>query len=142
MSQKLLMCPENQIKEDYIINKILQNTVSDEIKKIVFQALECVDDGNYFDALKLYDLALKKEPDNVGVLIDKGATLQNMGKLQLAIKSYDKALEVSPDNIDALLNKGATLHSDEKYLEAIKCYDIALKIDKKCAMALASRVFH
>ena len=65
------------------------------------------------------------------ILIDKGVTLQNMGKLKLAIRSYDKALDISPDNIDALLNKGSTLHSDEKYPQAIECYDSALKIDKK-----------
>ena len=101
------------------------------------QAYEFVEDGNYSDALKLYDLALKKEPDNINVLIDKGATLQNMGRVKLAIRSYDKALSFSPDNLDALLNKGAALHSDKKYEEAIECYNQALKIDKKCAMALA-----
>ena len=58
------------------------------------------------DALMLYDLVLKKEPDNVGALVDKGVTLQNMGRLKLAIRSYDKALALSPDNLDALINKG------------------------------------
>ena len=28
------------------------------------QAFECVEDGNFSDALKLYDLALKEEPEN------------------------------------------------------------------------------
>jgi tetratricopeptide (TPR) repeat protein len=121
----------------FFINKILSNTVDDEVKKMLAEAFEYAEDGNYSDALKLYDLALKKEPENINALIDKGATLQNMGRLKLAIRSYDKALAISPDNLDAMLNKGATLHSDQKYQEAIECYDTALKIDKKCAMALA-----
>ncbi len=101
------------------------------------EAFEYAEDENYSDALRLYNLVLKKEPDNVSALVDKGATLQNMGRLKLAIRSYDKALAISPDNLDALLNKGATLHSDLKYQKAIGCYDAALRIDKKCAMALA-----
>lgn len=124
-------------KEGYIIDKILFSTVNNEIDKMLAQAFECVEDGNYSDALRLYNLSLKQDPDNIRALIDKGVTLQNMGKLKLAVLSYDKALAISPDNIDALLNKGSTLHSAQKYLEAIACYDVALKIDKKSAMALA-----
>ena len=88
-------------------------------------------------AMASNDLTLKKEPDNISALVDKGATLQNMGKFKLAVRSYDKALAVSPNNLDALLNKGSALHSDQKYQTAIECYDAALRIDKKCAMALA-----
>jgi tetratricopeptide (TPR) repeat protein len=134
------LCPQltvSEIKNQFIIDKILSNTLSAKIEKMLIQALEHVEDGNYSDALKLYDLALREEPDNTSVLVDKGATLQNMGKLKLAIRCYDKVLNISPENLDALLNKGAALHSDQKYLEAIECYDIALKVDKKCAMALA-----
>jgi len=135
-----VLCPQlivEETKNEFIINKIISNSVSNKIEKMMAQAFECVEDENFSDALKLYDLALKEDPDNVNILIDKGATLQNIGKLKLAIRSYDKALKISPENIDALLNKGSTLHSDEKYLQAIECYDSALKIDKKCAMALA-----
>ena len=127
----------SETKNQFIIDELSSKTVNSSIERILVQALERIEDGNYFDALRLYDLALKKEPSNVSILVDKGATLQNMGKLKLAIASYDKALEISPDYLDALLNKGATLHSDQKYLEAIDCYDLALKVDKKSAMALA-----
>ena len=135
-----VLCPQlivDETKNQFIINKIISKSVSNNIEKIMTQAFECVESEDFFNALKLYDLALKEDPDNVNVLIDKGATLQNMGKLKLAIRSYDKALEISPENIDVLLNKGSTLHSDEKYIQAIECYDSILKIDKKCAMALA-----
>ena len=134
------LCPQlivSEIKNQFIINKILPKTMSTKIERMLIQALEYVEDGNYSDALKLYDLALREEPNNTSVLVDKGATLQNMGKLKLAIRCYDKVLDIFPEHLDALLNKGAALHSDQKYLEAIECYDIALKVDKKCAMALA-----
>jgi len=127
----------DETKNQFIIDKIISKPVSNKIEKMMAQAFECVESENFSDALKLYDLALKEDPDNANILIDKGATLQNIGKLKLAIRSYDKALKISPENIDALLNKGSALHSDEKYLQAIECYNSALKIDKKCAVALA-----
>ena len=130
-----LIIPET--KNQFIIDKFSSNVMDAKLDKMLIQALEYVDDGDYSNALKLYDLVLREEPDNTHALIDKGVTLQNMGRLKSAIRCYDKVLTHSPKHVDALLNKGASLHSDQKYLEAIECYDIALKVDKKCTMALA-----
>jgi len=127
-------CP---IKEGYIINKTFSPSMSDSIDDMLLQAYEFVEDGNYSDALRLYDLILDEDPDNIRALVDKGATLQNMGKIKKAIFSYDKVLAIDPDNLDALLNKGAALHSDQKYHQAIDCYDKALKVDNRSTMALA-----
>jgi len=124
-------------KEGYIINKILYDTMSDHTDEILSQAYEFAEDGNFVDALRLYDLILKDDSKNIKALIDKGATLQNIGEIKQAITLYDKVLGITPYNLDALLNKGAALHSNKKYPEAIECYDLALKVDKRCAMALA-----
>jgi len=107
---------------------MLSGIVNNKIDMMLAEAYGCVEDENYSEALVLYDLVLKKEPDNIGALVDKGVTLQNMGKFKLAIRSYDKALVISPDNLDALLNKGATLHSDQKYEKAIECYDAMMML--------------
>ena len=69
------------------------------------QAYDLCEDGNFLDALKLYDLALKQEPENINALIDKGVTLQNLGRIKQAIKFYDKALFIDPKNLNALVNK-------------------------------------
>ena len=65
------------------------------------EAYDCVEDGNFDEALKLYDSALKIDPTNSSIYVDKGATLQNMGRLKLAIRSFNKALSLSPDNLNA-----------------------------------------
>ena len=44
--------------------------MSDEIDKMLEQAFEFADNENFHDALKLYDVALKKEPDNISALVD------------------------------------------------------------------------
>ena len=36
-----------------------------EISKMLQQAMEYVEDGNFDDALKLYDMVLKQEPENI-----------------------------------------------------------------------------
>ena len=147
---------KNVYKDHYIIDNVLSNTVSDAVAKILIEAFDCAEDGDYSESLKLYDLVLKKEPHNIGALIDKGVTLQNMGRYKLAIRSYDKALSVSPDNIDALLNKGSVLHSDQKCAmalaykglslgelgqlhDAIKHFKKALSIDKEYDLANISK---
>jgi len=124
-------------KNQFIIKKKPSNVVNNTIDEMLGQAFEYVEDGDVSTALKLYDLILKKEPLNIRALIDKGTTLQNMGKTKLAINLYNKVLLISPNNLDVLLNKGAALHSDEQYHDAIKCYDHVLSIDKKSTMALA-----
>ena len=106
---------ESVVKNQFIIEKKLSDIVSDKIDEMLVNAFEYTEDGDIPAALSIYDFVLKKEPSNIRALIDKGVTLQNMGKIKLAINSYNKALSISPENLDALLNKGATLHSNQKY---------------------------
>ena len=127
----------SDVKNSFIIRNVLSDIVDVNSDQLLTEAFECVEDGNYTAALKLYDLVLRHDHTNIRALVDKGVTLQNMGRIKSALTSYDKALSISPDNIDAWINKGAALHSDQKYLEAIDCYDTVLGIDKKCTMALA-----
>ena len=128
---------DSDVKNSFIISSVLSDTVDVNTDQLLTEAFECVEDGNYADALKLYDLVLRHDHTNIRALVDKGVTLQNMGRIKSALVSYDKALSISPDNIDAWINKGSALHSDQKYLDAIDCYDTVLSIDKKCTMALA-----
>ena len=68
------------------------------------QAFELCEDGDYLEALKIYDSVIKKNPKNIQAIIDKAVTLQNIGRLKQSIKLYDKALQIDPSNIDALGN--------------------------------------
>ena len=55
------------------------------------EAYDLAQDGDCDGALSLYDAVISHEPSNVTALIDKGVTLQNMGRLRLAIRSCDRA---------------------------------------------------
>ena len=140
--QKLSLISQNNLKslefeDHYIIDSVLENLLNKEINALFLQANLCVENEDFSESLKFYDLILKTDSKNIPALIDKGTTLQILGRTKLAIRCFDKVLDISPQNIDALINKGSALHVSKKYLDAISCYDEALDIDKKCSMALA-----
>ena len=47
------------------------------------------EDGEYFHALKFYKSILQIEPANIGVIIDYGVTLQNLGLYHQALVVLD-----------------------------------------------------
>ena len=138
--QKLIS--QNELKlttseDHYIIDNILENSLNPEITALFLQANACLDNEDFSESIQFYDSILNIDSKNISALIDKGTTLQILGRIKSSIRCFDKALDISPNNIDALINKGSALHLEEKYLDAIVCYETALKIDKKCSMALA-----
>ena len=136
---KLVAIQQNKVltKDHYIIDTKLDDLLNTKVNELFLKANNCIDDENFSKAIEFYDLILKTDPKNISALIDKGVTLQILGKIKSSIHSFNKALELSPNNIDALINKGSALHLDQKYFDAIACYDKALEIDQKCSMALA-----
>ena len=111
--------------------------MQEKFQKLLEQAYELCEDGNYVRALEYYDMALDIEPDNLNVMVDKGVTLQNLGRFNEALQMYEKALSIEAENLDALINKGSVLHILKKYSKAIFCYDAVLDHYKRNAMALA-----
>ena len=95
---------EYVVKNQFIIEKKLSDIVSDNIDEMLGNAFECTEDGDIPAALSLYDLVLKKEPTNIRALIDKGVTLQNVGKIKLAINSYNKALSTHLKTLQYIKN--------------------------------------
>jgi len=45
--------------------------VQEKLQKLLEQAYELCEDGNYVMALEYYDMALDIEPDNLNVMVDK-----------------------------------------------------------------------
>jgi len=80
--------------------------------------------GEYDEAIKYYDAALKIEPGNISAICNKGNALYLQRKYEEAIFCFDKVLEQDPDNSHALLYRDYTLNllsrsnnSSEKLLE-------------------------
>ena len=72
-----------------------------ELSKMLEMAFKLCEDEKYIQALQYYKNILRIEPDNVGVIIDYGVTLQNLGRLRQALEMYERALSIEPKNLHA-----------------------------------------
>jgi len=97
--------------------------------------------GQYEDALKAIDEALKINPNNEIAWINKGNALSRMGDYKGALKAFNAALRANPRYEVAWNNKGNTLARLGKYKESLKCYDLALQIDPYYRGAWVNRGF-
>ena len=122
-----------------IISPVLgQQTAEDWFNKGV--ALD--DQGNYADAIKAYDEAVKLDPNYAEAWYNNGNALYREGKynesikaFNEAIKAYDEAIKQDPNDADLWNNKGIDLKNQGKYDEAIKAFDEAIRLDLKDADA-------
>jgi tetratricopeptide (TPR) repeat protein len=61
--------------------------------------------GKYEEAIRSYDIALARQPNNPDLLINKGNALFHVENYSGAVKYYDKALTTAPTNIQAKQGK-------------------------------------
>ena len=66
---------------------------------------------NYTENLKTYDLALRINPNDMGVLCNKGNALLIMKKYDEAEKISNKILSIDPNNLNGLYIKGVALEN-------------------------------
>ena len=67
--------------------------------------------GNYAEAVRQIDLALKRNRHNVHALSNRGAALKELGRFDEAMASYDRLLKTAPDYAEGYSNRGVVLHA-------------------------------
>jgi predicted O-linked N-acetylglucosamine transferase (SPINDLY family) len=82
-------------------------------------------------ALEAYDLALKIQPEDVEVLINKGSTCNDIKDYVLALDVLEKAIKKTPNIPEAWSNKGIALNNLNLYQEAISAYDEAIRLNPR-----------
>jgi len=67
MSVQILqpLLDDSDVKNSFIISNLLSDTVDVNTDRLLTEAFECVEDGNYTAALKLYDLVLRHDHTNI-----------------------------------------------------------------------------
>lgn len=97
--------------------------------------------GDYKNALKFYDFALKSEPDNIELLANKALTLHAMNNYMSAIEIYKDILKKqSNDRIEknltaASIAYGYSLYDKNDYGQAILYFEDAIELNDKEASA-------
>jgi tetratricopeptide (TPR) repeat protein len=81
------------------------------------------------EALQLYDLALRHKPDNVGLLLSRGAVLEQLGRLDDGLESMERAAAIAPTSPMALNTLGYTLaNRTRRHAEAYRYIRLALEM--------------
>ena len=84
--------------------------------------------GEHQLALEAYDLALKIQPNDVEVLINKGSSCNDIKNYILALEVLERAIQIRPDIPEAWSNKGIALNNLNLYQESINAYNEAIKL--------------
>jgi len=71
-----------------------------------YKGVDLYDQGNYDEAIKCYDEAIKLNPQYAEAWSSKGNALVNQGDYDEAIKCYDEAIKLNPQYAKAWYNKG------------------------------------
>jgi tetratricopeptide (TPR) repeat protein len=90
---------------------------------------------DYDEKLRLYDEALKLDPVCTDALLQKGFSLDRIGKSEEALDCYNRALEIDPDNMGIWCLKGFAFNNLKNFEKAVECYDEVLKINPKDVFA-------
>ncbi|MCX6678341.1 MAG: tetratricopeptide repeat protein [Methanothrix sp.] len=85
--------------------------------------------GEYDEATRYFDEAIRLDPNYAIAWYDKGASLYRLHRYDEALQAYDEAIKLDPSNVNAWYNKGATLDKQGKLDEAIRAYDEAIRLD-------------
>jgi tetratricopeptide (TPR) repeat protein len=90
----------------------------------------------YADAIYFYDQALRNDPKNVDILLNKGSALAKMRFYDAAIMHYDSALSIQPNNYMALNNKANALANLGNYEYAMNLYNAAIAFSPDSSVIL------
>jgi tetratricopeptide (TPR) repeat protein len=85
----------------------------------------------YNEAINKCDRALEINPNHANAWVNKGYSLNSLGKLDEAIECYNKALEINPNHAAALYNRACSNVKRGNIENALEDLKTAIKIDKE-----------
>ena len=88
-------------------------------------------EGEYKEAVTIFDDLLETSPTNIKILNLKGIAQSNLGYHKQSMIQFYKILEIDPDNVIALAGMGTGFANFGEYIEAKKYFDKALVHDTK-----------
>ena len=101
---------------------------TDEEPEVMFnQAMEFFSNGNYNQAITIYDEILEIAPNNISTLKMKGIAHSNMGDHKKSLEQFFTVLQHRPNDIISLAGMGVGFGNLGEYQEATSYFDKALK---------------
>jgi len=90
------------------------------------QALQFQQAGKHAEAIKAYDLVLRRHPKKLAAVANKATALRHLGRPAEAMALFLRALSLSPDNVEIWNNMGNTLLDLGRTAEAEEALKTAL----------------
>ena len=112
-----------------------------EIEGLIKEANRLYDNDCFNEALKLYDQALEKSPNNVVCLDSKGSTLIALYRYDEALKMFERSIALNGDRYQPYQGKAWALSGLDENPKALECFDTALSkaTDDKIGEPLAGK---
>ena len=104
------------------------NAAGGEAVTLFAQAGTISEQGNYQQALAIYEQGLQLDPDNVEALNGKGATLRALGRNDEALAAFTRATEIDPASAPSWMNRGDALERLGRAGEADAAYQKAVDL--------------
>jgi len=108
----------------------VENTPGENDNRLANKHLE---DGNFDEALLVFNDVLAQFPDYKDAHLGKAITLMQMGDLKNSRPSFDKAIELDNNFAQAYANRGILNDRTGNYEAAVKDYKKALEIEPEIA---------
>jgi tetratricopeptide (TPR) repeat protein len=101
---------------------------SESSKNILDRGILKSELGSEAEAIKLFDTALKQNPNLVQAYIRRGRSNRNIKQYQAALQDYNLALRLNPQSISAYTGRGFTYELLKQKVLKDKDFDRALQI--------------
>ena len=85
------------------------STSSFDIKVKLDEALSYFRSNNFIETLRIYELILKHDSDNITALYSKGVTYSKMGESEQAIISFKQVNKIYPNHPPTVANLAVLL---------------------------------
>lgn len=92
-----------------------------------------LEDGNYDEALKVFDEVVSKHPDYAAAHMGRAITLMQLGMFNESGAAFDRAIELDENFAAAYANRGILNDRTGRFEEAVQDYRKAVELDPDIA---------
>jgi len=103
--------------------------IKDEGKKMIATGIELYKKQKWFEAAKVFDELVKKEPDNANAYYHRGLAHQRMNLLDEAVADFTKAIDLDSEDADAYFHRAQIYYDNLEWDKSISDLNRAIRLN-------------